>query len=320
MIDTRHSSGTMRAWAINRYGDPMELMELPIPIPGPGDVLMKMQGAEVGDWDELVRTGAWDMERPFPLVLGLAGAGTIVALGADVQRFQEFQVVYAYSYPLADNGAWAEYMLVPEDYVAAAPKSLPPVEAGALPVVGLTAHEAILDVLAVNEDDVVLVNAAAGGVGHLAVQLAVQRGAQVVATASKRNHDFVASLGAHTVIDYDATDDMAKAIRARYPDGVDKALNCIPGEPANQYVWALKDGGKMLDLPGAVSVRRPEVEIISDYVVRGDGARLELLTRLVDDDIVHLAIHSIVPFANAPEALNIVLTKHVRGKVVLHVA
>ena len=107
---------TMRAWAINAYGGPerMQIMELPVPEPGPDDVLIRMAGAEVGDWDILVRDGSWPMGRPFPLVLGLAGSGTIAALGRRGDRASaRMTSVYAYSYPLYDNGAWAEYMLVP---------------------------------------------------------------------------------------------------------------------------------------------------------------------------------------------------------------
>jgi NADPH:quinone reductase-like Zn-dependent oxidoreductase len=320
MIDTGPSTDTMRGWAIRGYGDEMVLMDdLPIPKPGPHDILIKMRGAEVGDWDELVRTGEWDMGRPFPLVLGLAGAGTIAAVGSAVKSFTESEHVYAYSYPLADNGAWAEYMLVPEHYVARVPTSLPPVEAGGLPIVGLTAHETLVDLLKVADDDVVLITAAAGGVGHLAVQIASLLGARVIAVASQRNHDFLTNLGAETVIDYTEVDDVAKAIQARYPGGADKALNGISGEEANEYVWALKDGGKMVDLPGAVTAKRPGVEIIADYVVRGNGARLAQLTRLFDDGGLQLAIHDIVPFAEAPDALEMVLTKHVRGKVVLQI-
>lgn len=275
MSDTARSRATMRGWAIRAYGDPMVLMDdLPVPVPGPHDVLMRMCSAEVGDWDELVRTGEWDMQRPFPLVLGLAGAGTIAAVGAEATGFSDNQLVHAYSYPLHDNGAWAEFMLVPQAYVAAIPASLTPVEAGGVPIVGLTAHETLVDVLRVSRDDVVLVNAAAGGVGHLAVQLACGLGAQVVAVASRRNQDFVAGLGAAAVIAYDATDDVARAIRGRYPRGVGKALTCVAGPAANGCVEALAEGGKMVDLPGAVLVRRPGVEIIADYVVRGDGARL----------------------------------------------
>lgn len=321
MSDTAGSRATMRGWAIRAYGQEMVLMDdLPIPTPGPHDVLMQMRSAEVGDWDELVRTGEWDMGRPFPLVLGLAGAGRIAAVGAAVTDFSEDQEVYAYSYPLHDNGAWAEFMLVPQSYVAPIPASLAPVEAGGVPIVGLTAHETLIDVLRVSRDDVVLINAAAGGVGHIAVQIASALGAQVVAAASRRNHDFVADLGAAAVIDYDATDDVAKAIRGRYPDGVGKALNCVSGKAANDYVAALADGGKMVDLPGAVSVQRPGVEIISDYVVRGDRARLSELTQRFDRGALRLVIHETVPFEEARRALDLVLTRHVRGKVVLTMA
>jgi NADPH:quinone reductase-like Zn-dependent oxidoreductase len=319
MIDTGPSTETMRGWAISGYGDDMVLMDLPVPQPGPRDVLIKMRTAEVGDWDELVRTGEWDMERPFPLVLGLAGAGTIAAVGAEVKDFAPTQLVYAYSYPLADNGAWAEYMLVPEHYVARVPTSLAPDEVGGLPIVGLTAHEALFDLLRVADGDIVLVSAAAGGVGHLAVQIASLLGARVAATASRRNHDFLANLGAETVIDYTEVDDIAKAILARYPGGVDKVLNGVSGEEANEYVWAIKDGGKMVDLPGSVSAERPRVEIISDYVVRGNGARLAQLAKLFDDGGLQLAIHDTLPFTEAQDALAEVLTKHARGKVVLKI-
>jgi NADPH:quinone reductase-like Zn-dependent oxidoreductase len=320
MTDTTPPAGTMRGWAIKGYGEDMVLRDdLPIPQPGPHDVLIKMRGAEVGDWDELVRTGEWDMERPFPLVLGLAGAGTVAAVGANVNAFTTDHIVYAYSYPLADNGAWAEYMLVPDHYAARVPTSLPPVEAGGLPIVGLTAHECVIDLLKVEDGDIVLVSAGAGGVGHLAVQIASLLGARVVATASGRHHDFLANLGAETVIDYAGVDDMARAILARYPGGVDKCLNGVSGAPANDYVWALKEGGKLVDLPGSITVDRPGVEIISDYVVRGNGARLAELAKLFDDGGLQLAIHDTVAFTDAPDALDMVLTKHVRGKVVLEI-
>jgi NADPH:quinone reductase-like Zn-dependent oxidoreductase len=320
MATTGPSTETMRGWAISGYGDEIVLMDdLPVPTPGPRDVLIKMLSAEVGIWDELVRTGACDVERPFPLVLGLGGAGTIVAVGAQVKDFAEGQYVYAYSYPLANNGSWAQYMLVPDNYVARVPTSIAPMEAGGLPVAGSSAHEALIDLLGVKEDEIVLVSAGAGGVGHIAVQIASLFGARVGATASRRNQDFLADLGAEAVIDYTEQDDLAKAIRAVFPGGVDKVLNCVRGEDANDYVWVLKDGGKMVDLAGAVSVDRPAVEIISNHVMRGNGARLAELARLFDDGALQVAIHDMVPFADARDALDEVLTGHVRGKVVLRI-
>jgi NADPH:quinone reductase-like Zn-dependent oxidoreductase len=240
-------------------------------------------------------------------------------VGGQVKDFAEGQYVYAYSYPLADNGSWAQYMLVPDNYVARVPTSIAPLEAGGLPIAGLSAHESVIDLLGVKEDEIVLVSAGAGGVGHIAVQIASLFGARVGATASRRNHDFLADLGAEAVIDYTEEDDLTRAILAVFPGGVDKVLNCVRGEDANDYVWALKDGGKMVDLPGSVSVDRPAVKIISNHVVRGDGARLAELARLFDDGALQVAIHDIVPFADARDALDEVLTGHVRGKVVLRI-
>jgi NADPH2:quinone reductase len=318
MPAAKPSEMTMRAWAINAYGEPMQLMELPVPKPGPGDVLVRMHGAEVGDWDEYVRVGGWPMERPFPLVLGLAGAGTVDAVGTAVKDFAKDDPAYAYSYPLYDNGAWAEYMLVPLSYAAPPPAALDLTRAGAVPIVGLTAHETVLDILKVQKDEVVLITAAAGGVGHLAVQIAASVGAHVVATASRRNHDFVSALGAEMVIDY-TSQDVVKTILARYPGGVDKALNGVSAEAANQIVWALRDGGLVVDLPGSISAVRSGVRIVSDYVVQGNGARLGLLSRMIDGGHLRVEIHKVFPFERAPEALDMVLGKHVRGKVALEI-
>jgi NADPH:quinone reductase-like Zn-dependent oxidoreductase len=314
----RDSQGTMRAWAINAVGEQMRVMKLPVPLPGPGEVLVHIQGAEVGDWDELVRTGEWPMERPFPLVLGLAGAGTVAGVGPHVNLFALDDRVYAYSYPLYDNGAWAEYMLVPERYLAAAPAVLDLPEAGTLPIAGLTAHEALLGVLNLKQSETVLITAASGGVGHLAVQIAKSVGAEVVATAGRRNRDFVADLGADLVIDY-TSEDVVKTIRARYPGGVDKVLNGAPGEAANNVVEAVREGGVIVDLPGEMTATRPGVRIVSDYAVRGDGQRLGEITRMVEDGRLRLEVQKLFPFGQAPDALATVLKKHVRGKIGLRI-
>jgi NADPH:quinone reductase-like Zn-dependent oxidoreductase len=309
---------TMRAWAINAYGGPerMQIMELPVPEPGPDDVLIRMAGAEVGDWDILVRDGSWPMGRPFPLVLGLAGSGTVAALGRGATGFDEDHPVYAYSYPLYDNGAWAEFMLVPTSYAARAPAALDLTRAGGVPIVGLTAHETLTDILEIHRGDVVLITAAAGGVGHLAVQIASRLGGRVIATASRRNVAFLRDLGPEAVIDYQS-EDLREAIRSRYPSGVDKAVNGVEGETANQVVQALRDGGQMVDLTGSATAERPDVRVIKDYVVRADGTRLASIARMIDGGHLRLEVQQVFPFERAPAALELVQGKHVRGKVVL---
>ena len=195
------------------------------------------------------------MNRPFPLVLGLAGAGRIAALGREVTAFAANEPVYTYSYPLYDNGSWAEYILVPSRISRGLELDL--TRAGGVPIVGLTAHETVTSMLEVHRGDVVLITAAAGGVGHLAVQIAADHGGRVVATASRRNHDFVRALGAETVIDYD-TEDVVSAIYDHYPAGVDKALNGVEGESAEQLLRVLRSGGQMVDLTGSLSTARTD--------------------------------------------------------------
>lgn len=242
---------TMQGWAIDAYGGPdrLGLRVLPVPEPGPADILVRMHAAEVGDWDILVREGQWPMERPFPLVLGLAGSGTVAAIGQHVSSFTKSDDVYVYSYPLYHNGSWAEYMLVPASYVARAPRSLDLTQAGAVPIVGLTALETVTEILELRKGESILITAAAGGVGHLAVQMARHLDAHILATASSRNHDFVRALGAETVIDYEI-EDLIAAVHRRYPRGVDKALNGVAGETADKVLKAVRPAAEWSTLPG----------------------------------------------------------------------
>jgi NADPH:quinone reductase-like Zn-dependent oxidoreductase len=320
MSTTKTNNKTMRAWAIDAYGGPqrLRLAELPVPKPGPADVLIHMHGAEIGDWDAMIREGEWPMGRPFPLVLGLAGAGTVAAKGSDVRAFVEGDRVYAYNYPMRHNGAWAEFMLVPAAYVAAAPTALDLVHAGAVPIAGLTADQSVTDLLKVQPKDVVLITAAAGGVGHLAVQLAARAGARVVATASRHNHEFLRDLGAELVIDYQ-TEDVVDAVRVRFA-GVDKVLNGVSGDLANRLVGLVRGGGRMVDLTGSTSIERSDIFLNSEYVVRADSFRLARLSERFDDEHLKLEIQQIFPFEHADEALRVVEGKHVRGKLALEIA
>jgi NADPH:quinone reductase-like Zn-dependent oxidoreductase len=309
----------MMGWAIRAYGENPELIELEVPEPGPLDVLIHMRSAEVGDWDDLVRTGEWPMERPFPLVLGLAGAGTVAAVGNEVGAVGVGNFVYTYSYPLYDNGAWAQYMRVPQGYVAHAPRAIPAVFAGAAPIAALTAHETLLEVLELQKGDVVLITAASGGVGHLAVQIAKHVGAAVVATTGTKDLAFVAGLGADVVFDY-RQGDVVKRIRDAYPNGIRKALNGVADTAAaNAYLDAMDNGGTVVDLPGAIDTSRTGVKVIGDYVVHGDAERLAAVTALFDRRHLRLEVEEMFEFDEAPQALARVLQKHVRGKIALKV-
>jgi NADPH:quinone reductase-like Zn-dependent oxidoreductase len=318
----RDAAKPMPAEAIESYGDLDQIIPIELPIPfahKSHEILIRMQGAEVGNWDAMVCRGEWPMGRDFPLILGLAGAGTVAAVGTQVRDFELGDVAYAYSYPLYDNGAWAKYMLVDASYAAWAPRTLDVTKAGAVPIVGLTAHETITDILNVQRGDLVLITAAAGGVGHIAVQLAAQRGAHVVATASARNHLFLQSLGAAKVIDY-MKDDVVEELRERYPAGFDKVLNCVAGELAERLQNLVRTGGHMIDLTQSIQHKRRGIKVNTDYSVKANGERLGRISRLIDEGRLKIEVQDIFPLERARHALDVVLEGHVRGKIALRIS
>ncbi len=320
----------MGAWAIDRFDDPtnepslLSLERLPVPKVEPRDVLVQMHGAEVGNWDAILARGEWPVERPFPVVLGVGGAGTVAAVGTDVADFAKGDRVYTFSHPHSHpgcpsrdhNGAWAEFMLVPFDRVAHAPASLDLVHAGACPLRALTAHESVVSILRVEKDDVLLVTAAAGGVGQLAIQLAARRGAHVVAIARARHHDYLRAFGAETVIDY-TREDLVEATVDRYPGGVDKALNGVVGETASKVLQAVRPGGDILDLTLSQTAPVPDRHVISDYIVRPDRERLETIAEMFDRGELTLDVSHSVPFTRAPDALTEVLQMKGHGIIAL---
>jgi NADPH:quinone reductase-like Zn-dependent oxidoreductase len=321
----------MGAWAIHRFDDfrrdhaLLSLERLPLPPKvEPHDVLIRKHGAEVGDWDARVAAGEWPVDRSFPIILGLAGAGSIVDVGKSVVDLQKGDLVYTYNHPLSHrgcpsahhNGAWAQDMLVPFDRVALAPTSLDLTHAGAVPIIGSTAHETIDDILQVFRHDIVLITAAAGGVGHLAVQIAARRGARVVALARRHNHEFLRGLGAAMTIDYTEAD-FVEVVRRAFPTGVDKALNGVAGETANGVVRVMKPVGHVVDLTGSATEKLPDGRVDTDYAVRPDRRRLAELARMFDGGDLQLEVSRVAPFADAPSALAEVLGKQVRGVVVL---
>src|SRR5580658_7625305 len=178
---------TMQAVTIDKYGgeEVLKLKNIPAPEPGPGEVLIKVQAAGVGVWDEKIREGRMKEMFPlkFPVVLGADGAGSVEAVGAGVRSFKVGDKVYGQGFMNPKGGFYAEYVALPEDLVAAAPRSLLPVEAAALAVPGLTALHGLDDALHIKSGDSLLVFGV-GSVGHAAIQLAKRPKARVIAVAS----------------------------------------------------------------------------------------------------------------------------------------
>src|SRR4029453_9340298 len=174
----------MRGAGIQTQGGAVETIDLPDPRPLAADeVLIEVRAAGVANWDELVRTGQWDVGRAPPMALGVAAAGVIASVGEAVANWKEGDEVLTHPLPLRDQGTWAPYLIAPAALLARKPDALSWDVAGTFPVPALTAAQAIDEALGIQADDVVLVHGGGGVTGGVLVSLAVVRGAEVIATA-----------------------------------------------------------------------------------------------------------------------------------------
>ncbi len=312
----------MRAIAIDRFGgsEQMTLHDLPDPEVGPDSVLIAARAAGVNPVDFKIRAGNLEGAFPhhFPLILGWDVAGVVEAVGPAVRDFSPGDEVYAYCRKTEiAQGTYAESIAVPDVSVAHKPRQLSWVEAAAIPLAGLTARQALVDRMDVGPGQTVLVTAAAGGVGHLAVQLARSLGAEVFGTASAANHEYVRSLGAAAVFDY-TDDDVAAAVLERYPDGVDAAFDLYGGETLDTARAAVRPGGQITSIADPDPAKGADVH--GHYVfVRPDAIGLEDLATRADAGDLRPEIAQTFPLERAAEAHERLERGHVRGKLVLEI-
>ena len=252
----------------------------------------------------------------FPVILGWDAAGLVEEVGAAVTWFKPGDPVYGYCrrHDL-QYGTYAEYTSVPEGSLAHMPQELSFAEAGALPLAVLTAHQAI-DRVGLRHGETFLVPAGAGGVGHLAVQLAVERGARVIATASPPNHDFLRELGAEP-LDYRDPELPAMVRELSAHDGADAALDVLGGDSREQVFAALRRGGRLVSIASPRPEPRDGYEV--HYIfVRPSGYDLgEHITPLVQERSLRPHVQATYPLDRAAEAMERLEDGHVRGKLVL---
>src|SRR5437764_14798059 len=239
---------TMRAAAIDRFGGPevLTIREVPVPQPSSQEVLIALDTAGVGGWDASFRDGSSRSEsKRMPLVLGVDGAGTVVAAGSRVRRLNVGDRVYAYRYDNPKGGFYADYVAVPAAHAARLPEGLDLLHAGAIPAIALTAQQGIDDALEIKRGETLIIHGASGNVGSLAVQFAKLRGAAVLASASGADGAaFVRRLGADAVVD-GKREDIAAAARAFAPHGVDAVLAFVGGKALTRCLDALRKGGRV---------------------------------------------------------------------------
>ena len=234
---------TMRAAAIDRFGGPevLTIREVPVPKPSAQEVLIALDTAGVGGWDASFRDGSSRSESTrMPLVLGVDGAGTVVAAGSRVRRLNVGDRVYAYRYDNPKGGFYADYVAVPAAHAAHLPDGLDLLHAGAIPAIALTAQQGIDDALEIKPGETLIIHGASGNVGSLAVQFAKLRGASVLASASGADGAaFVRRLGPDAVVD-GKREDIAAAARAFAPHGVDAVLAFVGGKALTRCLDALR--------------------------------------------------------------------------------
>jgi NADPH:quinone reductase-like Zn-dependent oxidoreductase len=307
---------TMRAVSQDVLGGPDVLREVVLPRPEPGVsqmlVAVHASGLNPTDWKHRARR-AFLPDPPF--VLGWDVSGVVEAVGFGVTLFHPGDEVFGMlPYP-GGVGAHAEYVTGPTRAFAPKPRALSHVEASALPLAGLTAWQALVDTADVRAGQRVLIHAAAGGVGHLAVQIAKAAGAYVIGTASAGNHDFVRGLGADEAVDY-RTADVTAAVR-----DVDVVLDPLGGESLLRSLAALRPGGMLVSLLGAgpeVVERAAERGVrVAAMLVEADHAGMVALAGLVEEGRLRPTIAGTFPLAEAARAHARGETGHTVGKLVL---
>ncbi|HET6857784.1 MAG TPA: NADP-dependent oxidoreductase [Streptomyces sp.] len=307
----------MRAITQKSFGGPevLELVESERPAPLPGEVLVKVHASAVNPVDVAVRSGAFPLLGQPPFALGWDISGVVEETGAGA-RFAVGDEVYGMPFFPRAAGGYAEYVAVPSRQLARKPASLDHVQAAAVPLAALTAWQGLVQAAAVKEGDRVLIQRAAGGVGHFAVQIAKARGAHVIAIASAARHDFVTGLGADEVVDYRTTDftETVKDVDVVLDSMAQGDLSAGVLRPGGVLISILEHGDPELAARVEAAGRR-----FAGISVEPDYAALEAIAELIDAGRIRPHVERTFPLEDAGRAHEVVAAGHVQGKIVLTV-
>lgn len=309
----------MHAVIQHEWGGPetLEWTERARPVPAPTEILVEVSAAGVNPVDVFTRRGlAYNRVLDLPFVNGWDVAGTVAEVGYGVTRFAPGDRVFGMPWFPREAGAYAAYVAAPSRHFALIPHGMSAIEAAALPLAGLTAWQMLVDTARVEAGQRVMVSAAAGGVGHLAVQIAKARGAYVIGSARAAKHEFVRELGADEVIDYTEVD-VADVVR-----DVDVLLQMFGGEPALHALACLRPGGIMVNAQAAwtpgMTARAAELGVrATGFLVEPDAAGMDTLASLVEAKQLSVHIERRFPLAEAAAAHALVAEGRTTGKVVL---
>jgi NADPH:quinone reductase-like Zn-dependent oxidoreductase len=307
----------MKAVRFHEYGDPdvLRYEDVEQPVPGAGQVRLRVAGSAFNPVDDGIRGGY--LRDPFPVTLphtpGIEVSGSVDALGDGVTNVAVGDAVIGFL-PMTADGAAAEYVIAPAEILAPAPTSIPLADAAALPMVGLTAWQALFDDAGLTAGQRVLINGAGGAVGGYAVQLAKRAGAHVIATASPRGNDRVRSAGADEVIDHTATE-------VTVAEPVDVLLNLarITPEELAALVALVRPGGVVVNTVPTIATPADEergVRAVA-FFVRSDTEQLSRLAAMVDRGELRVDVAQRVPLAELAAVHAEAATGALPGRVVV---
>jgi NADPH:quinone reductase-like Zn-dependent oxidoreductase len=317
----------MKAVIINEFGDvnQLQLVDLPKPSVGEGEVLIRIKAAGVNPVDWKIRKGLLatrGLPHQFPLILGWDGAGIIEETGFSARRFKVGDAVYAYCRrPVIQKGTYAEYIALPESYVADKPKNISFEEAAAVPLAALTAYQSVYATANIQKGENILILGASGGVGSFAVQFAKLVGAKVFALASEKNHAYLKDLGADETIDY-KIGDFCTALKKIAPEGMDVVFDCFGGESLQHAHHCLKNGGKLVSIcspTGNADLLAQKNAQFYYVFVEPNVPQLQHIQSLIESTQLKIHVSEIYPL----EEVATVHTKseflHTTGKIVLKI-
>lgn len=314
---------SMRAVVQHGFGGPevLRVEEVPRPEPVPTEVLVRVHAAGVNpvDWKTRGGTGMAGVLGEPPVTVGWDVSGVVEEVGFGVSTLKAGDEVYGMPWFPRAAGAYAEFVTAPSRQFARKPASLSHEQAAAVPLAALTAWQALVDTAGVRSGQRVLIHAAAGGVGHFAVQFAKHLGAHVIGTASGARHEWLTSLGADELIDYTAVrfEDAAKEI--------DVVIDLVGGDTSLRSLDVLRPGGLVVAVPAGVS---PELRDAAEsrgmrtsaFLVEPDGPALTRIAELIDGGEVSVEVEQVFPLEQAAQAHTQGELGRTRGKLVLRVA
>lgn len=317
---------TMRAVVLDRFGDAgaLRIADIPRPVPVAGELLVRVVAAGVNPVDVMTRAGAGEAAgvAGFPAVLGHDFSGVVIAAPYEAFRLQPGDEVYGVSAAPRATGSFAEFVTVPAQQVAPKPRVLSHAEAAAVPLAAITAWGAVVELAKAHEGQRILIHAGAGGVGHFAVQFAAYFGAQVIATASGRNTDWLRELGASETVDHTAI---------RFEDviaEVDTVIDLVGDRQDHtgpRSLGVLRPGGLLVNVPSGSwptlmdDAAKAGVRATT-YRMVPDAATLVVIGRLITSGDVRVAVQEVFPLDRIADAHRLLEAGHVRGKLVVQIA